>query len=95
MTRGHNHDERALYYLAERGAAYVGLIGSRRKIKLIFDNLSEEGIDPESLANVYAPIGIDIGSQTVNEIAVSVAAELVSHRNRDGEVPGRPPAVLG
>ena len=95
VTRGHNHDQTALFHLAGRGARYVGLIGSRRKIKLIFDNLSEEGIDPESLANVYAPIGIDIGSQTVNEIAVSVAAELVSHRNRGGEVPGRPPGVLG
>ena len=90
VTRGHNHDQEALYHLAERGARYVGLIGSRRKIKLIFENLVGEGIREESLARVYAPLGIDIGSQTVPEIAVSICAELVAHRNRNGQVPGRP-----
>jgi len=93
VTRGHNHDEEALFHLAERGARYVGLIGSRRKIRMIFDDLVEEGISPESLQRVYAPLGIDIGSQTVPEIAVSICAELVAHRNRQGLVPGRPDAV--
>jgi xanthine dehydrogenase accessory factor len=93
VTRGHNHDEEALFHLAERGACYVGLIGSRRKIKLIFEDLLEQGISREALARVYAPLGIDIGSQTVAEIAVSICAELVAHRNR-GEVPGRPQPVL-
>jgi xanthine dehydrogenase accessory factor len=92
VTRGHNHDEEALYHLADRGARYVGLIGSRRKIKLIFDDLLAEGIAAEALARVYAPLGIDIGSQTVPEIAISILAELISHRNR-GEVPGK--EVLG
>jgi xanthine dehydrogenase accessory factor len=94
VTRGHSHDELALYHLAERGARYVGLIGSQRKIKLIFDDLLAEGISPEALAQVHAPLGIDIGSQTVPEIAVSIAAELVAHRNRGGMVPGRPARVL-
>ena len=93
VTRGHNHDEEALYLLAERGARYVGLIGSRRKIRMIFEDLLEEGIAAASLRSVYAPLGIDIGSQTVPEIAVSICAELVSHRNRQGVVPGRPDAV--
>jgi len=93
VTRGHNHDQSALLHLVNRGAPYVGLIGSRRKIKLIFENLLDMGIEAESLSQVFAPIGIDIGSQTVAEIAVSVAAELVSHRNRHGEVPGRPNRV--
>ena len=88
VTRGHGHDEEALYHLIDRGARYVGLIGSRRKIKLIFDDLEAEGVSPESLARVYAPLGIDIGSQTVPEIAISILAELIAHRNR-GEVPGR------
>lgn len=92
VTRGHNHDEEALYYLCDRGAAYVGLIGSRRKIRMIFNDLLAEGVAPEVLARVYAPLGIDIGSQTVPEIAVSIAAELVAHRNR-GVVPGRPASV--
>lgn len=88
VTRGHNHDEEALYHLIDRGARYVGLIGSRRKIKLIFDDLETEGISADTLSRVYAPLGIDIGSQTVPEIAVSILAELIAHRNR-GEVPGK------
>lgn len=93
VTRGHNHDEEALYHLAERGARYVGMIGSKRKIRLIFDDLREQGIAADALQRVFAPLGIDIGSQTVPEIAISILAELVAHRNRGGEVPGRPGAV--
>jgi xanthine dehydrogenase accessory factor len=89
VTRGHSHDQEALFHLVDRGARYVGLIGSRRKIKMIFDNLAAEGVAEEALEKVYAPLGIDIGSQTVPEIAVSICAELVAHRNL-GEVPGRP-----
>lgn len=89
VTRGHNHDEEALYHLVDRQARYVGLIGSRRKIKLIFDDLEAEGVSAEALAKVYAPLGIDIGSQTVPEIAVSILAELIAHRNLNGHVPGR------
>ncbi len=86
VTRGHNHDEEALYHLAESPAAYVGMIGSKRKIKLILDDLLHEGIAAESLARVHAPIGFDIGSQTVPEIAISIVAELISHRNL-GRIP--------
>ena len=92
VTRGHNHDQEALFHLANRGARYVGLIGSRRKIKLIFENLLAAGISGEALSGVHAPLGIDIGSQTVPEIAVSICAELVAHRNL-GKVPGRPRSV--
>ena len=92
VTRGHNHDEEALFHLVDRGARYVGLIGSRRKIKMIFDDLLSEGISREALAKVHAPLGIDIGSQTVPEIAVSICAELVAHRNL-GSVPGRPRSI--
>lgn len=88
VTRGHNHDQEALFHLARRGARYVGMIGSRRKIRLIFENLENEGVPRAALEQVYAPLGIDIGSQTVPEIAVSICAELIAHRNR-GAVPGR------
>jgi xanthine dehydrogenase accessory factor len=95
VTRGHNHDEEALYHLVDRGARYVGMIGSSRKIKLIFDDLLDEGVAPEVLERVYAPVGLDIGSQTVTEIAVSIAAELVAHRNLGGEHPAlRRPSLL-
>ena len=89
VTRGHNHDEQALFQLAERGARYVGMIGSRRKIGMIFEDLRSEGITESALEQVYAPLGIDIGSKTVPEIAVSICAELIAHRNCDGQVPGR------
>jgi xanthine dehydrogenase accessory factor len=81
VTRGHGHDQEALFHLATTSAAYVGLIGSRRKIKLIFESLREAGVPEASLARVAAPVGIDIGSQTVIEIAVSIVAELIARRN--------------
>ncbi|MEX0701995.1 MAG: XdhC family protein [Planctomycetales bacterium] len=91
VTRGHRHDEEALYQLAETPARYVGMIGSRRKIKLIFEDLLAEGISREALARVHAPLGFDIGSQTVPEIAISIVAELIACRNL-GSVPERPRA---
>lgn len=94
VTRGHRHDEQALYHLVDRDACYVGMIGSRRKIRLIFDDLLAEGVSPHALRRVHAPVGLDIGSQTVAEIAVSIVAELVAHRNRGGVVPGRSGAPL-
>ena len=69
------------------------MIGSKRKIRLIFEDLLQQGVSPEALESVHAPVGIDIGSQTVPEIAVSICAELVSFRNREGVVPGRPEAI--
>ena len=60
--------------------AYTGLIGSRRKIKLLVDHLLEQGYPPEHFRNLYAPIGLEIGSETPREIAVSVAAELIALR---------------
>ena len=95
VTRGHNHDEQALLHVAESPARYIGMIGSRRKIKLIFDDLLREGISHAALAQVHAPLGFDIGSQTVPEIAISITAELIAHRNL-GHLPNpvRPPGVL-
>jgi xanthine dehydrogenase accessory factor len=81
VTRGHQHDEEALEKLAQRGARYVGMIGSKRKIRLIFDDLIAAGISPDALDQVHAPLGFDIGSQTVAEIAISIMAELIAHRN--------------
>ncbi|HEY2787322.1 MAG TPA: XdhC family protein, partial [Fimbriiglobus sp.] len=81
LTRGHSHDEEALFHLAPSACGYVGMIGSKRKIRLIFDDLAEKGISRETLARVHAPLGLDIGSQTVPEIAVSIVAELIAVRN--------------
>src|SRR5262249_55929986 len=65
VTRGHAHDEEALFHLAPTQAGYVGMIGSKRKIRLIYDDLRARGIGAEVLARVHAPLGFDIGSQTV------------------------------
>jgi xanthine dehydrogenase accessory factor len=81
ITRGHSHDEEALFHLAPTAASYVGMIGSKRKIKLIYEDLLARGITSEALARVHAPLGFDIGSQTVPEIAVSIVAELIARRN--------------
>jgi xanthine dehydrogenase accessory factor len=57
------------------------MIGSKRKIRLIYEDLIARGLSEETLARVYAPLGFDIGSQTVAEIAISIVAELIAARN--------------
>ncbi len=80
VTRGHNHDEAALDAVISSPAAYLGMIGSRRKINVIFDDLRHAGASEDTLARVHAPIGLDIGAVTTDEIAISIAAELVKVR---------------
>lgn len=82
VTRGHQHDEEALAAVVRRPAGYIGLIGSRRKSRLIFDDLKAQGVSDAELSRVHTPIGLDIGAVTVPEIAVSIAAELVRVRRR-------------
>jgi xanthine dehydrogenase accessory factor len=78
VTRGHTHDLDALRALAAAQVRYVGLIGSRAKVKRIYDELRAEGMTPEALKTVHAPIGLDIGAITPQEIAVSILAELIA-----------------
>ncbi|MFQ5414719.1 MAG: XdhC family protein [Phycisphaerae bacterium] len=80
VTRGHRHDERALGAVLRLRARYVGMIGSRRKIAVIFDDLRRTGATDDELARVRAPIGLDIHAITTDEIALSIAAELVAVR---------------
>ncbi len=87
VTRGHNHDEEALYHLAGTPAGYVGMIGSKRKIKLIYEDLLARSVPAEALDRVHAPLGFAIGSQTVPEIAVSIVAELIARRNLGATIP--------
>ena len=81
VTRGHGHDQEALARLAPTPAGFVGLIGSRRKIRMIFDTLRSEGMNEQSLARVSSPVGIPIGSESVAEIAISIVADLIARRN--------------
>ena len=78
VTRGHSHDQIATEQAIQTEARYVGLVGSRRKIKLIVESLVEKGNDPGRFERLFAPIGLDIGSETPEEIAISVVAELVA-----------------
>lgn len=80
VTRGHRHDLSALRALLARPARYLGLIGSRAKVRRVFDALVEEGVSPEALSAVHAPIGLDLGGVTPPEIAVSILAELIAVR---------------
>jgi xanthine dehydrogenase accessory factor len=90
VTRGHRHDLEAVRALTARDVAYVGLIGSRAKVARIFDTLVEEGVPAETLRRVHAPIGLDIGAVSPEEIAISILAELIAVRHgrlhyRDGQ----------
>lgn len=80
VTRGHKHDEQALAAVLNSPAKYIGMIGSRRKITVIFDDLKHDGAKQEQLDRVHAPIGVAIKALTPEEIAVSIAAELISTR---------------
>ena len=81
VTRGHNHDEEALYHLAETPAALRGHDRQQAEDQADLRRPAGEGISSEALARVHAPLGFDIGSQTVPEIAVSIVAELIACRN--------------
>lgn len=91
VTRGHNNDLDALRALAPRPLRYLGLIGSRAKVARIFEALTGEGLAAEQLADVHAPIGLDIGAVTPQEIAVSILAELIAVKH--GKVAGREAAA--
>ena len=80
VTRGHRHDETSLRLVAESAAAYIGMIGSRRRVGAVLQHLVEEGVSREAVERVHTPIGIDIGAETPEEIAVSVMAEIIMRR---------------
>ena len=86
VTRGHRNDLDALRALAPRELRYMGLIGSRAKVARLYEQLvTEGGIDPEKLARIHAPIGLDLGAVTPQEIAVSITAELIAVRRGKAE----------
>lgn len=80
VTRGHSHDKTVLEQALSTPAKYIGMIGSKRKVKITFDNLLAEGFTREELDRVYSPIGEEIGAETPEEIAVSVVAQLIRVR---------------
>ena len=77
VTRGHAHDALVLEEVLKRPYKYVGMIGSKRKTKIILNHLKAAGVDENILQQVHAPIGIDIDAETPQEIAISIVAELI------------------
>ena len=82
VTRGHLKDEEVLGSVIRSNAAYIGMIGSRKKNATVFQRLTKKGISQEELDKVHAPIGIDINAQTPEEIAVSIIAEIIQVRRK-------------
>jgi xanthine dehydrogenase accessory factor len=78
LTRGHRHDLDALRALAQRDLRYLGLIGSRAKVARLYATLQEESVPLDTLRKVHAPVGLDIGAVSPQEIAVSILAELIA-----------------
>ena len=85
VTRGHKHDADCIRTLYASGItpAYMGLIGSKRRVAGLFENLCTEGIDRSFLDQIHTPIGLAIGAVTTDEIAISILSELILCRSRD------------
>jgi xanthine dehydrogenase accessory factor len=88
VTRGHRDDMRVLRWAVQTRARYIGMIGSKRKVIQIFKALREEGLPEYLFERVHAPIGLDIGAVTPEEIAISITAELIAiRRHADARLP--------
>ena len=81
VTRAHAHDVQGLRTIIDSSAAYIGMIGSKRRVWAVFKLLHEEGVPAEKLARVRAPIGLDLGGGTPEEIALSIMAEIIQLRH--------------
>ena len=80
LTRGHLHDQNVLAKTLSTGAGYIGMIGSRKKRRTIYRNLLDQGVAQQAIDRVHSPIGLSIGAETPEEIAVSIVAELITVR---------------
>ena len=80
VTRGHNEDEQCLRVVVRAYPDYVGLIGSKRRTSIVIDRLRESGVPEEQIRNIHAPIGLDIGAVTPEEVALAIMAEIVAER---------------
>jgi xanthine dehydrogenase accessory factor len=89
VTRGHRHDETSLRLVVDSPAAYVGMIGSRRRVGAVLQHLAEDGADPEHVSRVRTPIGLDIGAETPEEIAVAIMGEIILERRGGSGAPMR------
>jgi len=78
VTRGHQHDRECLEVILQgQEPAYTGMIGSKRRVAIVFEQLENEGFDKERISRIFAPIGLKIGAQTPSEIAISIMAQII------------------
>ena len=77
VSRGHKLDEEALELVINKNASYIGMIGSKRRTKIVLNNLLAKGISAEKLEKVYTPVGLNLGGQSPGEIGLSILAEIV------------------
>ena len=82
ITRGHEHDVDCLIEILKKKTLYVGLIGSRRRVRFVLEMLAEKGFSRARLKNVFTPIGLPIGAESPEEIALSIVSELVCVRRK-------------
>ena len=87
VTRGHKEDMRVLAWAVRTAARYVGMIGSKRKVLSVYKALEEEGYSARDFERVHAPVGLDIGALSPEEIAISIAAELIAVRRNAKNLP--------
>jgi xanthine dehydrogenase accessory factor len=80
VTRGHNEDEQCMQAVVRASPDYVGLIGSKRRTSIVVERLRESGVPDEQLRKIHAPIGLDIGAVTPEEVALAILAEIVAER---------------
>lgn len=94
VTRGHRYDMDCLRILAQKRCAYIGMIGSRKKVRLVMETLVKEGVAKEFLDSVYAPIGLRIGAETPEEIAVAIMAQIIEVKNSVKRTLGFPGDIM-
>jgi xanthine dehydrogenase accessory factor len=87
VTRGHKQDEECLRAASSASPDYIGMIGSKRRTNIVLEKLREEGSDPEVLKKVRAPIGLDIGAVSPEEVALAILAEIVAERRGGSGAP--------
>lgn len=94
VTRGHRYDTICLESILKKTCAYVGMMGSRRRVAIVKDQLAAKGISRELLDGVHTPIGLKIGAETPEEIAVSIMAEIIQVKHSGAKCGGYPEALL-
>ena len=94
VTRGHRYDMDCLEEVLNRASAYIGMMGSRRRTAIVKNQLEEKGYTREKIEQIHAPIGLDIGAETPEEIAISIMAQIIAVRRENAYSEGYPAELL-